>query len=308
MMLCLMEPRLEFPCQAPPHNNRQSLAHNCVRRSEKRVIGRRTPALSMSRTKMSLREGKCCGRTSCMCCSPLFLTRRDRNREHAKQSRIRKRVLLDTLQDQLTELRAQNAKLRRVVADRLPPELASQVLLQCTTEESTLLAPADESDTATPSNGHAAANNSKANKDSKILMEPDYRLMHSLIHSQQNFLLTDPAQPDNPIVYVSEGFCKLTGYKRTEVLGRNCRFLQGPGTDPTAVKLIRQGIAEGRDVSVCLLNYRADGSAFWNQFFLAALKDAQGKIVNYVGVQCAANTLPVESLKQRVKRLPLPGV
>jgi hypothetical protein len=58
MMLCLMEPRLEFPCQAPPHNNRQSLAHNYVRRSEKRVIRRRTLALSPSRTKTSLRESK----------------------------------------------------------------------------------------------------------------------------------------------------------------------------------------------------------------------------------------------------------
>jgi hypothetical protein len=104
-------------------------------------------------------------------------------------------VLLDTLQDQLTELRAQNAKLRRVVADRLPPELASQVLLQCTTEESTLLAPADESDAATPSNGHASTSHSSTGKDPKILMEPDYRLMHSLIHSQQNFLLPARKRP-----------------------------------------------------------------------------------------------------------------
>jgi PAS domain len=60
-----------------------------------------------------------------------------------------------------------------------------------------------------------------------------------------------------------------------QVIGRNCRFLQGPGTDPRAVDIIRRGVAEGRDTSVCLLNYRADGKAFWNQFFVAALCDEQ---------------------------------
>ena len=74
----------------------------------------------------------------------------------------------------------------------------------------------------------------------KILMEPDFRLMESLIHSQQNFVLSDPSLPDNPIVYCSEGFCNLTGYQRSEVLGRNCRFLQGPGTDQGAVDIIRK--------------------------------------------------------------------
>ena len=53
-----------------------------------------------------------------------------------------------------------------------------------------------------------------------------------------------------------------------------------------AVDIIRKGIEEGRDVSVCLLNYKADGSPFWNQFFVSALKDSAGQIVNYVGVQC----------------------
>lgn len=267
---------------------------------------------------------------------------RDRNREHAKRSRIRKRVLLDTLQDQLTELRAQNLKLRRVVADRLPADLAAQVLLRCTTEESTLLvaspspshsfAPASSS--AQGGEGGAAAHrpsaltakisntqgwakdttassssgSSSGGKTPKMLMESDYRLIHSLITSQQNFVLSDPSLPDNPIVYASDGFCRLSGYKRQDVLGRNCRFLQGPGTDQAAVNVIRQGVREGRDVSVCLLNYRADGSPFWNQFFLGALKDANGAVVNYVGVQCEVNTLPIAGMKDRVKKLPLPGV
>jgi hypothetical protein len=70
-----------------------------------------------------------------------------------------------------------------------------------------------------------------------------------------------------------------------QVLGRNCRFLQGPKTSSAKVALIRAGIVEGTDVSVCLLNYRSDGAPFWNQFFVAALRDGNNRVVNYVGVQ-----------------------
>jgi PAS domain S-box-containing protein len=142
----------------------------------------------------------------------------------------------------------------------------------------------------------------------RILMEPDYRLIQSLILSQQNFVLSDPSMPDNPIIYCSDGFCKLSGYKRDEIIGRNCRFLQGPGTDPAAVNIIREGVAAGRDISVCLLNYKADGTPFWNQFFVGALRDSEGKVVNYVGVQCEVNVIPVTEIKDRVKKLPIPDI
>ena len=99
-------------------------------------------------------------------------------------------------------------------------------------------------------------------------------------------MISDPSLPDNPIVYASAGFLVLTGYKLDQVLGRNCRFLQGPATDPKAVDRIRSGIEKGEDTTVCLRNYRADGSTFWNQFFVAALRDGDGKVVNYLGVQC----------------------
>ncbi|GMH66105.1 hypothetical protein TL16_g04359, partial [Triparma laevis f. inornata] len=108
----------------------------------------------------------------------------------------------------------------------------------------------------------------------------------SLTTGQQNFCLSDPRLPDNPIVFASEGFYSLTGYTPQQVLGRNCRFLQGPGTDPAAVDVVRRAIENGTDATVCLLNYRADGTPFWNQFFVAALRDEHNEIVNYVGVQC----------------------
>lgn len=120
----------------------------------------------------------------------------------------------------------------------------------------------------------------------KVLDDPDFSFIKALQTAQQNFVVTDPSLPDNPIVYATQGFLDLTGYTLAQVLGRNCRFLQGPETDPRAVEKIRKSIEKGEDMSVCLLNYRVDGSTFWNQFFIAGLRDGDGNITNYVGVQC----------------------
>jgi PAS domain S-box-containing protein len=120
----------------------------------------------------------------------------------------------------------------------------------------------------------------------KVLDDPDFSFIKALQTAQQNFVVTDPSLPDNPIVYASQGFLNLTGYSLDQILGRNCRFLQGPETDPKHVERIRKAIEQGNDMSVCLLNYRVDGTTFWNQFFIAALRDAAGNVTNFVGVQC----------------------
>jgi PAS domain S-box-containing protein len=127
---------------------------------------------------------------------------------------------------------------------------------------------------------------SSSSSAARALDDPDYSLVKALQTAQQNFVITDPAMPDNPIVYASQGFLTLTGYTLDQVLGRNCRFLQGPQTNPRSVDKIRHGIEKGEDTTVVLLNYRRDGSTFWNQFFIAALRDGEGKVVNYLGVQC----------------------
>lgn len=140
------------------------------------------------------------------------------------------------------------------------------------------------------SGGVDNSNNNSTDKSSKKnvqLVRSDYSLIESLSTGQQNFVLSDPRLPDNPVVFASEGFYTLTGYTREQVLGRNCRFLQGPGTDPKALDVIRTAIANGTDATACFLNYKVDGTPFWNQFFVAALRDADNNIVNYVGVQCA---------------------
>ncbi len=83
-------------------------------------------------------------------------------------------------------------------------------------------------------------------------------------------VITDPTLPDHPIVDINPAFARLTGYARDEVIGRNCRFLQGPDTDPAAVKRLREAITHGRDTVETLLNYRRDGTPFWNNLSLAA--------------------------------------
>jgi diguanylate cyclase (GGDEF)-like protein/PAS domain S-box-containing protein len=94
------------------------------------------------------------------------------------------------------------------------------------------------------------------------------------------------AQADGlPISWVSPGFELLTGYSATEVVGRNAQLLQGPDTDPRAISLLTEAIAAGRDAYVTLLNYRADGTPFWNELAVAPQRDAEGAIVRWLGTQ-----------------------
>lgn len=98
-------------------------------------------------------------------------------------------------------------------------------------------------------------------------------------------IITDPRQPDDPIVFVNRAFLDLTGYSREEVLGRNCRFLQGPETDPAAVDAIRSSIAAGESCEVEILNYRKDGSRFWNALVISPVRDEDGKLLYHFSSQ-----------------------
>jgi PAS domain S-box-containing protein len=99
------------------------------------------------------------------------------------------------------------------------------------------------------------------------------------------FTISDPRLPDNPLVFVNPAFERTTGYLRDEVHGRNCRFLQGPDTDPAAVQAIRDALAAREHQTVTLLNYRKDGSAFWNELATSPVFDAAGELTHYVGIQ-----------------------
>ena len=98
-------------------------------------------------------------------------------------------------------------------------------------------------------------------------------------------VITNPNIRDNPIVYVNDAFMRLTGYDRSAAIGRNCRFLQGPGTDARAVDRLRRGIEAGRDVSVDLVNYRADGERFLNRLVITPVADEDGHLAYFLGIQ-----------------------
>jgi PAS domain S-box-containing protein len=97
--------------------------------------------------------------------------------------------------------------------------------------------------------------------------------------------LADATQSDNPLTYVNDGFVALTGYPREEALGRNCRFLQGDGTDEQTVAKLRRSIDAEEPVSVTIRNYRANGSGYWNRVEIAPIRDEDGTVVEYIGFQ-----------------------
>lgn len=98
-------------------------------------------------------------------------------------------------------------------------------------------------------------------------------------------ILTDPRQPDNPIAFANKAFLDLTGYEEDEVLGRNCRFLQGPQTDRETVAELRDAVAEVSSISVEILNYRRDGTPFWNAVFIGPVYDRSGELLYFFASQ-----------------------
>ncbi len=111
----------------------------------------------------------------------------------------------------------------------------------------------------------------------RSLLEPD--------EAEMSVVFSDPNQPDNPMVYVSEHFFAQTGYTANEAMGRNCRFLQGPDTDPAAVEAIRQGLKAHTRFTIDILNYRKDGTPFLNRLRIRPIFDAEGRLIYFAGAQ-----------------------
>lgn len=210
---------------------------------------------------------------------------------------MRKRVRLGGLEDMVLELRRENIRLRQIVKQGIP-DLAEDILRKCA-KDNINADLVDKEDvvqgmrpamTIAGSSSHSGGGGSagsrarpkleggsssssgsgsgRRHKDRRVpsalkLMSPSYQSVRALSESQANFILTNPNLPGCPIIYASPGFLELTGYEASQVMGKNCRFLQGPGTDPVAVSIIRNNLKYGRDTSVCILNYKADGKPFW---------------------------------------------
>lgn len=208
------------------------------------------------------------GRPRTMSGQPAVEHRKRKNVEHAKKSREKKKHLFENLQDEYRDLQQENEGLRSLIKDKIPEHAAAIIGQHCYRN------PLPSHLTATAGPTRQASTN--------VFGRSDFELIENLTKEKQSFVLTDPRLPDNPVVYASNSFLELTGYQRDQVIGRNCRFLQGPRTDPEALAAIRQGIETGSDVTVRLLNFKEDGTPFWNHFFLAALHDRDNHIVNYV--------------------------
>ncbi|XP_020080074.1 phototropin-2-like isoform X2 [Ananas comosus] len=124
-------------------------------------------------------------------------------------------------------------------------------------------------------------------------------LATTLERIEKNFVITDPRLPDNPIIFASDSFLELTEYAREEILGRNCRFLQGPETDQGTVAKIRDAIREQREITVQLINYTKSGKKFWNLFHLQPMRDQKGELQYFIGVQLDGSD-HVEPLRNRL--------
>ena len=164
-----------------------------------------------------------------------------------------------------TVVRATNALLSRVVP-RLPLPLTTAAPLRA------------------PATAGTAAPRLHGDRDSVLAGEA--LLQRALSATTSGVTIASSDQPDAPLVYVNAAFEQLSGFRLDQVLGRNCRFLQGPDTDLTAINRIRTAIAAGQECRETLLNYRGEErTPWWNEIYLAPVSDGSGRVLQYIGVQ-----------------------
>ncbi len=120
----------------------------------------------------------------------------------------------------------------------------------------------------------------------KQAITDELRVRDSAIAAAANgIVIADARLPDAPLIYTNEAFLQMTGFPREEVIGYNCRFLQGPDTDPNAISELREAVQKGRKCQVQILNYRKDGTPFWNEVTVSPVRNAQDVVTHYVGIQ-----------------------
>lgn len=116
--------------------------------------------------------------------------------------------------------------------------------------------------------------------------DEELRLVRQAVASlNAGVVIADAREPDHPLIFVNDGFTRITGYPAQEVLGRNCRFLQGAETDPSVVAEVGEAVREGRPVQRTLLNYRKDGVPFWNRLTIDPVQDEDGVLTHLIGIQ-----------------------
>ena len=121
--------------------------------------------------------------------------------------------------------------------------------------------------------------------DQSTLSQAELRALLEADEREMSVVFSDPFQPDNPMIYVSDEFETQTGYSSEEAIGQNCRFLQGPGTTPHAIDAIRQGLKAETRFTIDILNYRKDGTAFVNRLRIRPIYDPSGLLMFFAGAQ-----------------------
>ena len=130
------------------------------------------------------------------------------------------------------------------------------------------------------------------------LDDDGHSLLASISASPIAAVISNPRLPQNPIVAVNDAFCSLTGYPADEIIGRNCKFLAGPATEPWLTERIAAGIREHRPVLVEILNYKRDGTRFRNAVLVAPIFDQAGSLAYFIGSQIelqGADAAPMSS-------------
>lgn len=127
-------------------------------------------------------------------------------------------------------------------------------------------------------------------------------LIAALNTSISGVIITDCLQPDNPVIYCNKAFEEMTGYLQEEILGKNCRLLQGEDREQLGRYKIQEAIAQGMDCHVELANYRKDGTVFFNELYLGPVKNSLGTVTHYIGIQ---NDITLRRLKETSMQLEL---
>jgi PAS domain S-box-containing protein/putative nucleotidyltransferase with HDIG domain len=118
-----------------------------------------------------------------------------------------------------------------------------------------------------------------------LSLRENSQLVVAVTNLSSGVVITEPHLPDNPIIFANAGFYDLTGYSSQEVLGQNCRFLQGPETDPAMIHAMQKAIAERQPFKGVVRNYRKDGQAFLNEIVINPVWDEKGDLLSFVGLQ-----------------------
>lgn len=123
--------------------------------------------------------------------------------------------------------------------------------------------------------------------DKKIIGRPlDIEILYKVLDATvTGIVITDNLLPDNPIIYCNPAFEEISGYSRTEIIGHNCRFLQGKDRRQEERKTIAEAIIQGKSCNVEIRNYTKEGKLFWNELYISPVKDEEGKITNFIGIQ-----------------------